>query len=131
MSLRIDDRILTDGTYRNGHDCQSYHPPPYRTRPHHPPPRYLLQYSQFNEFFYQEELRNHIYQYNDFEDDYKDEGMVYGRRRRSANPNPNRRDGISNPNKRGRFSNSIHDKGGYSNPDEFGIPSFDGNLDFE
>ena len=73
-----------------------------------------------------------IYQYNDFEDDYEDEEMFYDRQRRFANPNPNRRDRILNPNRRSRFPNSICGKGGgYSNLNEFGISSFDGNLDFE
>ena len=46
MSLRIEDRSLVDGTYRSGHDHQSYQPPP-----HHPPPRYHLQHPQISEFF--------------------------------------------------------------------------------
>ena len=43
----------------------------------------------------------------------------------------NWRDRLSNPNSRGKFPNSICDNGGYSNPDEFVIPSFDENLDIE
>jgi len=58
--------------------------------------------------------------------------MAYGRRRRFATSNRKREGRFPNPNMRGRFSNSIHDKGeGYSNLDEFRIPSFDGNLDIE
>ena len=46
--------------------------------------------------------------------------------------NPNRRGGFLNAKKRDMFPNSIRDKGGgYSNHDEFGIPSFNGNLDVE
>ena len=79
-SLKIDDRSLADGTYRSGHyqspPCQS---PPYRPPPHHPPPRYPRQHPQYNKIFYEEELRNHIYQYNNFEDEYEDEGIVYER----------------------------------------------------
>ena len=48
------------------------------------------------------------------------------------NPNSNRRGRFPIPNRRCMFSNSICVKGeGYSNLDEFGIPSFDGNLDVE
>ena len=56
--------------------------------------------------------------------------MFYGRRRRFANPNPNRRGRFPKPNRRDRLPNSIRDKkGGYSDFDEFGVLSFDGNLD--
>jgi len=96
-----------------------------------PPPTYPLQHLQFNEFFYEEKLRNLIYQHNDFEDDYENEGIVYERRRRFTNSNLNRRGEFPNPNRRGRFPNSIREKGGYSNPDEFRIPSFDESLDIE
>jgi len=90
---------------------------------------YLLQHFQFSDFFYEEELHNPIYHYNEFEDDYEDEGIFYGRRRRFANPNPNRIGGFSTPNRGSMFLNSIRDKGGgYSNPYEIRIPSFDGNL---
>ena len=79
--------------------------------------------------FFKEELHNLIYRYNEFEDDFEDEGMVYERRKRLANPNPTRRGRFPNPNRRDMFFNSICDKGGgYSNPDEFEIPSFDGNV---
>ena len=58
--------------------------------------------------------------------------MYYGRQQRFANPNSNRRDGFSNANRRGMFLNSIHDiGGGYSNPNKFRIPSFDGSYDVE
>ena len=87
---------------------------------------YHLQYPQFNEFFYEEKLCNPIYQYNDFEDDYKTEEMVHKRQRRFDDPNLIRRDGFSNnSNRRVRFPypNSIHDKeGGYSESDEFRNP---------
>jgi len=36
-------------------------------------------------------LHNPIYQYNEFEDDFEDKGMVYGRRRRFINSISNRR----------------------------------------
>ena len=53
-------------------------------------------------------------------------------RRGFANPNANRRGGFPNPNEKDSFFNSIHGKGGgYSNFDEFGVPSFNENLDFE
>ena len=66
-------------------------------------------------FFNEKKLWSPFYHYNDFEDDYVDEGMFYGRQRRFANLNPNRRGEFSNHNRRDRFSNSIHDKrGGYS-----------------
>ena len=56
--------------------------------------------------------------------------MVYGRRRGFTNPNPNRRGEFRNPNRRDRFPSSFRGKrGGYSDPDEFMIPSFDDNLD--
>ena len=93
---------------------------------------YPLQHPQFSEFFYEEELHNPIYHYNEFEDDYKDEGMSYKRRRKFANPNPNRRGGFLNPNRGSRFPNSIHDRGGgYSYPYEIKIPSFDGDLNID
>ena len=58
--------------------------------------------------------------------------MVYESYRVFANPNPNRRGKFPNPKKRGMFSNSFNDKrGGYSNPDEFRILSFDRNLNTE
>jgi len=98
MSLKIDDRSLPDGTFRSGHDRQSYQSPPHRPPTHHPPLRYSLQHSQFSDFFY-EELQSHIYQYKDFEDDYEDEGMVYGRQMRFANLNPHRKSKFSNPNR--------------------------------
>jgi len=49
-------------------------------------------------------LSNPSYQYDDFEDEYGDEGMSYERWRRFDNPNPNRRGGSPNPNRRVRFS---------------------------
>ena len=58
--------------------------------------------------------------------------MVYRKQRRFANPNPNRRGKFLNPNRRDRFPNSTRDKGReYPKPDEFVIPSFDGNLDIK
>jgi len=89
----------------------------------------IYKHPQCNEFFYEEKLRSLIYHYNDFEDDYGDEGIIRERRRRFANPNPNRRDRFLSPNRRDRFPNSIRDKGGeYSILDEFGIPFFMGVL---
>ena len=77
-------------------------------------------------------MRNPIYQYNNFEDNYKDERIIYGRRKRFANHNLNRGGEFLNPNKEDKFSNSSYDKrGGYSNPDEFRISSFDKSLDIE
>ena len=77
-------------------------------------------------------MHNPIYQYNEFEDDFEDKGMVYGRRRRFINSISNRRGKFLNPNRRYMFPNSIRDKKrGYSNPDEFRFPSFDENLDIE
>ena len=102
MSLKINDRSLADGTYQSRHDRQSHQPPPHRPPPHHSPPRYLLQFSQFFEFFYEEE--SPIYQSNNFEDDYE-------KRRRFKNPNPNGRGGCPDPNRRSKFSNYIRDIG--------------------
>ena len=48
-----------------------------------------------------------------------------------VNPNLNRIGGFTNPNRECTFSNSIRDKGGYSNPNEFRISSFDESLDIE
>ena len=51
---------------------------------------------------------------------------------RFTNPTLNRKGRFPNPNRRDRFPNFIRDKGGgYSNLDEFRIPSFDGSLDVE
>jgi len=78
MSLNIDDRSLLDGTYRSGHSRQSKQPPPHRLSPHHPPPRYTLQRSQFIEFFYEKKLHSPIYHYDE---DYEDRGMFYDRQK--------------------------------------------------
>jgi len=126
ISLKIDDRW-----YVLKRTCSSIESTTTTsTSPHHPPPRYPLQHPQCNEFFYEEELHYPTYQYDDFEDDYKDEMIVYGKRRGFANPNPNRRGKFPNlnrrgefpdPNRRGIFSYSFRGKRGYSNPDEFRI----------
>jgi len=129
MSLKINDRRLADGMYRSRHDRQSYQSSQHWPPPHRPPPRYPLQHPQSNEIFYEEELRYSTYQYDDLEDDYEDERMVYGRPKGFTNPSPNRRGSFSNPNRGDRFPNSFHGKErGYSNPGKFRIPSFDGNL---
>ena len=95
LFLKIDDQSLADGTYRSGRDHPSTNlpPPPPPVHPpqqpppyHHPPLRYPLQHPQFNKFFYEEKLCNPLYQYNEYEN----EGMVYERRQRLANPNQNR-----------------------------------------
>jgi len=68
-------------------------------------------------FFSTKRLWYPTYQYND---DYEDERMAYGRRRGFANPNPNRRGEFPNPNRRNMLPNFIRDqRGGYSNLDEF------------
>ena len=129
--VRTEANMISNHINHHHINHRHYQPPPYQQPPHHSLPKYPLQYPQFNEFFYEEELRNSIYQCNDSEDDYEDETMVHGRRRRFANPNPNRRGRFSNSNKRDKFPNSIHDIGGeYSNPYEFKTP-FDGSHDVE
>jgi len=73
--------------------------------------------------------RSPIYHYND---DYEDGGISYDRKRRFVNSNPSRRSRFLDSNRRSRFSNSTRDKGGgYSNLDEFRIPSFDESHDVE
>ena len=79
LSLKIDNRSLAEDTYRSGHDRQSNQPPPYQPLshrpPHHPSPRYSLQHPRFK-FFYEKDLHNPIYPYNEFKDDYEDEELV-------------------------------------------------------
>jgi len=48
-------------------------------------------------------LHDHLYQYDDFEDEYKDKGMSYVRKKRFANPNLNRKSEFPNPNRGGEF----------------------------
>ena len=114
----------------------SYQPPPIQPHPNQPPPRYPLRNPQFDEFSDEEELGNPVYQYDDFEDEYGDEGMAYGRWERFANPNLNKRDGFPNPNRKAKFSYPNHDrKWGYTYPNEYRmkveISSFSRNLDIE
>jgi len=58
--------------------------------------------------------------------------MYSGRQRRFANPNSNRKGEFLNSNRKDRFPNSIHDiRGGYSNPYEVRILSFNGSHNVE
>jgi len=57
-------------------------------------------------------LRCPNYHYTDFEDNYEDEEMFYGRRLKFADPNLNMRGGFLNPNRRSKFLNSILTKEG-------------------
>ena len=144
LSLKIDDRSLTDGIYHSEHGRQSTQPSPqpsplqqpppqqpplHQQLPQQPPPsRRLLRNFQYEDLSDEEELNNPFYQEDDFKDETYDGGMAYGRgHRRIANHNPNRRRGFS-------FTN--HDRRrDYPSPNEYmmkaEISSFNENLDIE
>jgi len=80
-------------------------------------------------------LNNFTYQYDDFKDEYEDEGMAY----ESEEDSPiltQTREGFPSPNRRGRFSYPNHSKKGgcpslSENRIKIEIPSFSENLDIE
>jgi len=77
-----------------------------------------------------------IYQYDDFEDEYEDEGIIYRRRRRFANPDLNKSGEFSNPNMRGRFPYPNYGKEeGYPSSNKYTmklkVSSFSENFDIE
>ena len=93
----------------NYHHINLHHqPPPHQPRLRQPPPRQQPSHPQLS----RRPQRRHPIDDSTEEDDFIDK--------------------YANNGKKGKFSNSIRDKGrGYSNPDEFRVPSFDGSLDIE
>ena len=81
-------------------------------------------------------MHNLIYQYDNFEDEYENEGMAYGRQRRFTNSNLNKESEFSTPNRRGRFPYTNHDrKKVYPSSNKYmmkvDIPSFSENFGIE
>ena len=121
LSLKFDDRNLTDGVYRRGHERSSNNlpPPSGNSHPQHlsqqfsfqrsplhqqlrqpsPAPRRLLWQLPYKNLTDEEELINTCYPEDDFEDKCNDGRTAYGwGPRRMVNPNPNKGQRFSFPN---------------------------------
>jgi len=135
VSFKFDDRSLADGTYQSGHDRPPHQPPPHRLPPinhHHIIHHQGILYNILNLVNFSTR-RNYkvssinimmlkmIIKIKGWSMEGVGDSLILTLRGK-----------FSNPNRRSSFPNSIHDKrGGYSNLDEFWVPSFDGNLNIE